>query len=124
MDLGERVLSLLKQKGIKQKKFAADTGLAPGTVAGWAKANRNPSWEFIATIAEYLGVSEHYLLTGENVDESVAPTLNRREINIINRYRALPKDSQLMIEAVIDLETKRAAEWRDDLAATDPETPD
>ena len=124
MDLGERVLALLKAKGITQVKFCADTGLPKGTVNGWGKKNRNPSWEAIPIIAEYLDVSEHFLLTGENVDESVALSLSQREIDIIKKYRSLPKENQLMVEAVLELELKRAREWGDLYADADAKTPD
>ena len=65
MTIGNRVLELLNQKGLKQKDLASYLGTKPSTVNGWKEINRNPSSELIVRICEFLGVSYEYLLTGK-----------------------------------------------------------
>lgn len=65
MTIGERVLTTIAEKGLKQGDLAKHLGTKPSTISGWKQPNRNPSSEVIVPICEFLGVSEHFLLTGE-----------------------------------------------------------
>lgn len=65
MTIGNRVLDILKQKGLKQKDLAAYLGTKPSTINGWREPNRNPSSDLIVRICEFLNVSSEYLLTGK-----------------------------------------------------------
>lgn len=65
MSVGERVLSLLKAKHLKQKDLATFLSVGTSTVSQWKDSNRNPSSELILPICEFLDVSVEYLLSGE-----------------------------------------------------------
>lgn len=65
MTIGERVISLLEGRGIQKNKLAAHLGTAASTINGWKNEGKNPKSEFIVPICAFLGVSEHFLLTGE-----------------------------------------------------------
>lgn len=66
MRIGERVLRLADEKGVKKTDLAQKLGVGKSTVTGWEQPNRNPSSDLIVPICEILEVSEHYLLTGED----------------------------------------------------------
>lgn len=72
MTIGNRVLSTLDEKGLKQKDLALFLGTKPSTINGWSKENRNPSSDSIARICEFLGVSFEYLLTGVDTSHTVS----------------------------------------------------
>lgn len=63
--IGERVFTLLEQKGHTQSELAAFLSTSRSTINGWKKENRNPSSELIVPICEFLGVSVEFLLTGK-----------------------------------------------------------
>lgn len=65
MTIGNRVLALLNEKGLKQKDLADYLGTKPSTVNGWKETNRNPSSDLIVRICEFLNVTYEYILTGK-----------------------------------------------------------
>ena len=62
--IGLTLKSLMKQKGITLKALGAATGVSISTISEWTR-NRPPKNPVQAkSVAEYLGVSLHYLLFG------------------------------------------------------------
>lgn len=58
----ERILNLLKTKGIKDKDFVSSIGIYSSALSEW-KSGKSVSYKkHIDKIAEYLGVSVDYLL--------------------------------------------------------------
>ena len=79
MSIGERILAIAKSKKISQTDIAKKIGVAQSSVSQW-KTGSVPSSDKIVPIAEILGVSIEYLLTGkEDVPKIVKPN-NSREI--------------------------------------------
>ena len=72
MTIGERILQIIKEKGLKQKDLAEHLGTKPSTVNGWSKPNRNPSSELIIPICEFLDVTPEFLLTGKEKKSDVS----------------------------------------------------
>lgn len=66
-----RVAALRKaQKGRTQDEVAAAIGASRSTVAGWETGGDLPSREMLAALASYYGVSETWLLHGDDDDEA------------------------------------------------------
>lgn len=64
MLFGEKLITLRKERGIKQKEFCQAIGASVRTVRGWEQEGRYPkSHDMYAKIAEVLGCDENYLLT-------------------------------------------------------------
>ena len=57
---------LLKEKGIKASDVSRATGIPASTFSDWKKGRSKPKDEKLRKIAEYLGVSAHYLRTGKD----------------------------------------------------------
>ena len=64
----QRIYDILKEKGYTATQMCAAIGLKPSTLSGWKSNNRPPQSEWIAPIANFLGVSTLYILTGEKED--------------------------------------------------------
>ena len=93
MTIGERVLSLVSERGFSQKALAEALGTKPATVSGWNKPNRNPSSEYIVAIARFLHVPVYYLLTGE--DEPEVP-VTKEDLDWLNVIHQIPEERRDM----------------------------
>ena len=75
----DRVESLLKEKKLTQKELAEDLNLRRPTLSDWKKNGAVPAGDICIRIAEYLGVSVEWLVTGkENGLTSEERTLLRQ----------------------------------------------
>ncbi|GHU59998.1 hypothetical protein AGMMS49975_28420 [Clostridia bacterium] len=81
LSISERLFRELYNKNVNQKQFATDLELSYSTVKKWRTNNSNPSVELIAPIAEYLGVSVYWLLTGNSNDYFAGQTKNPPNAN-------------------------------------------
>ena len=66
MTIIERINELADHKGLQRKALCEASGATYGQISTWTKANVSsiPS-EYVEPLANLLGVSSHYLLTGE-----------------------------------------------------------
>ena len=64
MDTAERIFELLKATGMEQKKFASLVGVSPQKVSEWKSGKAKSYTKRIPQIAEALGTTSEYLLTG------------------------------------------------------------
>lgn len=95
MTISERIFMLLKQKDLKQKDLAAYTGISTSAISAWNKNKTNPAAESLSTIADFLGVSLDFLLTGSE-KKSVYET---EEINrLIKNYNSVDEISKQLIQ--------------------------
>lgn len=91
MTIGNRVLSLLNEKGLKQKDLADYLGTKPSTVNGWKESNRNPSSDLIVRICEFLNVSYEFILTGTEKTVYPYPSDDAEWLTLIHQ---LPPEAQ------------------------------
>ena len=71
MTIGERTLQLIREKGITQKEFSEQTGIAQSTVSDWKGKRLNPGSDKILLICEVLDVDPAYLLSGTETSGKV-----------------------------------------------------
>lgn len=92
----ERLLSLIKEKGITRKKMLDDLGLANGSFVNWQTRGSIPNAETLSRIADYFGVTSDYLLgkTDERKKPSPEPVLTEREKAILEIFRSLSEEKQ------------------------------
>lgn len=67
----DTVLKLIKEKGITKNKLLLDLGLNKTSFLNWEQRGNVPNGDVVLKIAEYLGVSTDYLLTGKEKEASL-----------------------------------------------------
>lgn len=99
MTIIERIIETAELKGIKQSEIAQATGKDKSVVTNWRKRNCNPPAEYIQPIAELLGVSVSWLMTG--AEEGATP-LPEDERELLNNYRKLDQRDKKEVRAIIN----------------------
>jgi transcriptional regulator with XRE-family HTH domain len=94
----ERIDGLLALRKEKRSFLCEAVGINSGAITNWCgKKQSLPRVDIALAVADYLGVSLRWLLTGED-NESLP--LNER--NILVKYRMLTEENQRNIRALID----------------------
>lgn len=65
MDIVDRIFDLADKKYREQRNFSADLGVAPSVVSAWRCRKSESYNRRLPQIAELLGTSTEYLLTGK-----------------------------------------------------------
>lgn len=91
MDLLTRIFELLDEAHMEQKQFALILGTTDKTVSAWRTGRSKSYTKYLPQIAEALGTTTEYLLTGSGAKQKRA---------VSESDTALPKDAEH-----IDLET-------------------
>ena len=88
-----RILSTMEEKGVNQQDVTKHLGLGNGAFTRWKYNNGKSYLQYLTRIAEYLGVSREYLLTGtEEVVEN--EKLSQSERKLLETFRNLKKVEQ------------------------------
>lgn len=61
----QRFFNLITEKGITPYKVHKDTGIATATLSDWKNGKSTPKQDKMKLLADYLGVSTDYLVSGE-----------------------------------------------------------
>ena len=93
----DRVLQLIKEKGISKNKFLKDINLSKNSIDNWEKRGNIPPGDVIAKIAQYFNVSTDYIL---GLTDSATPYAQQGEIlsdpehELLSGYRQLDESDQ------------------------------
>ena len=63
MTISERILKVLKDRGMTQVEFAKQVGIASSTISEWKKKKTNPAADKIMNICKVLQITSEQLLT-------------------------------------------------------------
>lgn len=97
----ERIFALLKQKNIEQKEFAVLVGTTDKTVSAW-KTGRSKSYtKSLPKIADILGTTAEYLLTGEKKEPATASGDGQAEKKLVQALWALGIEVSKLTDAEI-----------------------
>lgn len=100
MNVAQRIAYVLDRRGISRNKMQTDLGLSSATVYTWEKRGTTPKAETLQKIAEYLGVSQEYLLTGE---ESKRIITGSNIVGEISGTAAIGEGSSISIAPASDI---------------------
>ena len=100
MNVAQRIINVLDRRGISRNKMQTDLGLSSATVYTWEKRGTTPKAETLQKIAEYLGVSQHYLLTGEESKQVIS---NSNIVGEISGTAAIGEGNSITIAPVSDM---------------------
>lgn len=101
MTLGERLKSLIAEKGIDQKKFAEIFSLSPTTVSGYVTNYRSPNDELKKKFADFFGVSVDYLIGHTDARNVPEKNVETRAYHNLDKL-GLPEEAIKQVEDYIE----------------------
>ncbi len=106
----DRIVKLIKHKGVSEKLFCDNIGVAQSTFVNWKKRGTEPKAIYIKPISEFLGVSERYLLTGEDGNADALSGKEKKDIakEVTSLLDGLNADDALMFDGEEIDDTTRA----------------
>ena len=94
----DRIEALLAEQNKQKKDLLSYLGLGDSVFTKWRYNNGKSYLKYISEISDYFGVSQSYILSGDN-DEFKCSDLTKDEQYLINRYRLLdPHKQKVLIE--------------------------
>lgn len=69
MKWNDKVLRLMKEKGLSQKELAQKSGIAESSVSRYLKADKRPRLDIVVNFAKILEVKPEYLLDDSDMKE-------------------------------------------------------
>ncbi len=81
-EFATRLNSLMAEKGLRQVDIATRTGINKGRISRWMNGGNIPSGENLAKLANALGVSSDYLLSGVSPTERFLKGDNMADIEL------------------------------------------
>ncbi len=100
-----RILSTMEEKGVNQQEVTKHLGLGNGAFTRWKYNNGKSYLQYLGRIAEFLGVSRDYLLTGiEEIVEN--EKLSKNEQKLLEAFRNLKKiEQEIFLRQLIGFST-------------------
>ena len=92
MEIIQRITALLDEKDKKATDLCDVLGIRTSTMSTWKTRNSDPPAKYIKQIADFLGVSVNYLLTGQ--EAPVRKLTSPDEDELLDLYRALPQNKK------------------------------
>lgn len=107
MTINERIFTLMQEQGKKKSELAEHLGVGDTTVGYWSRNTERGGYpcDMLIPTAEFLGVSVHYLLTGEPDPPPTivtvqapdrGPTLTEEEEELLKVFRGLDREGKTM----------------------------
>ena len=84
----ERILQLLKDRGVTAYKLTSDLGIGSGSVSDWKKGRAKPSYGSLVKIADYFDVAVEYLEGKTDIPEKKQPLSNQRAAEVLRQALA------------------------------------
>lgn len=103
MTIVERIVSLLRERKIKQKDFCLSIGIYPTSLTDWKTHNTVPPVDIALRIARALGVTVEYLVTGEEGEGLTADA-----VRLAQKIEVLSLDQRQAVETTVDAFIKAA----------------
>lgn len=97
MNIGARILILMKEQGLSRYEFAQKLHVNYSTVTGYILNRRLPSCEMLFQIADVLNSSSDYLIGRTNLKFPKDLNYSPKEGLLISNFRALDPDMQDML---------------------------
>lgn len=97
-DAVSRILSAMKDRGLDQKTFAHQLGIRPQAITEWKKGVTTSYTRYLPQIADLLGTSVDYLLTGTQAQPAEDPVL----AEAMAKFRRLTPAQRAAVQMMID----------------------
>lgn len=100
MSFWQTVAQICEEKGINKKTIASIAGIDPSTISKGLKNSTYPSADKAVLIAQKLGTTVEYLVTGQNSVQAEINNLYKHH-DIIKKIDSIPEDIRSSIELMI-----------------------
>lgn len=97
----DRIKELCKQKGITIAELERKCEIGNGIIARWKKSK--PSFERVAKVANFLGVTPEYLLMGEKEKPASDGDGQSENAILFEAYKSAPENVQAAIRQLLGL---------------------
>ncbi len=101
MEFVERIDKKLKEKNIKRVGMCEDIGIDTSIMTAWKKRGTIPAADICLKIAEYLGTSVEYLVTGKEKDLS-SVDLTQEEEEVLDVWENLNDFQKNTIKTLLE----------------------
>ena len=95
-ELIERINKIIESKGLKRDPDLYKI-VPSGTLSAWKNKGQIPRVNTICNIANFLGVSIEYLLTGNEGN-----SFTQEEQELITKYKTLSRENKRNVRALVD----------------------
>lgn len=92
MEIIERIYQLLNEKDKRAYELCSKLDIRTSTMSTWKSRVNDPPARYMKTIADFLGVSLNYLITGE--EAPVRKTTTPEEDELLELFRSLPENKK------------------------------
>ena len=116
MTISQRLDNIIHEKKLQKKLVAQEIGVPNTTLGSWVNRGGDFPVSYLIPLAEAIGVTPMYLLTGSEEYVSPSPenqvTLSDDELFLLNTFRALDKEGAVVVsnKAIEELRRVRAAQ--------------
>lgn len=102
----DRFMQIIQNKDLTAYKVAKGTGISQGLMSEYKNGVKIPTVQNLVKIADYLDCSVDYLLGRTDCPELATPSggavSNTADINLIKKYRRLPKSLQTAVNQILN----------------------
>jgi transcriptional regulator with XRE-family HTH domain len=100
----ERIDSLLKRRNEKRASVCKAVGITSMALTDWARRDTIPAADTLLRVADYLGVSLPWLITGEgpSIGAPTPESTDHEEVHLIDTYRKLNASAQTAVRQYAD----------------------
>ena len=104
--IGNRILELIKSRGMTQKEFSLKTGIPQSTISDWRGKGLNPNIDKIMVISKVLDISLEDLISGETETSGkevdyICIDKDSPEYRLVMGYRKLGQAERARLEGYI-----------------------
>jgi transcriptional regulator with XRE-family HTH domain len=100
MEIGDRILQILKMKGMKQAGLARTLQISESAVSNMCSGKSKPSTQSITLICERFGIREEWLRTGKGEMQVASCAEISNIASQLRQLNASSKRYQVSVEAV------------------------
>lgn len=101
MEFSRRLENLLEENNLTQRRLSTELHIAPSTLNGYLRRNREPDFATLIKLARYFKVSIDYLLGVTNIRRPYAPgnCYDDNEEDLLDTFRSLgPQEQTYLIK--------------------------
>lgn len=99
MNIAQRLRKIREDEGLSRPELSKVLGKPLNTIFNYETEARTPSLDYVLKISEHFNIPVSYIL-GTGVEN--APDLTKKELELIEKYRALKKPDREKIDTIID----------------------